>query len=876
MKKYLLLLILIFMSFVFTTQVVQADYGTPSIDSTMPVYYNAKVADINNDGFEDIVYGDADLYLQLGSENGLSEPQLLKSLVDDDSILDIEIGDLDGLYNLDIVFTTDLGVYILLSALSHDGIEYLTKFSVNYGAGNFVQAALADIDNDADTDIVYSLYNSSGSTLGLLTNSAGNFTNSTQSISAVTPKSIDVDLDQPDSVRVVLSTSSKQVVQLYDFNGTNFTQNTVIPDTMFSVIYSGNQVKTFDYNNDGLTDIMSLENGGTDILYKNSDGTYGRLTLSGGAGHTGLEILYGSGSNKLLVEYVNFSALQFRVLTGSIYSGYTPFILNEVIAGVVKVFEYDLDHDGDKEIIVSIDGGTKIFNNNAISSQTITFYNEDSSEYDSQTINSGSSITFPVDPTKTGYTFDGWYSDAELTTAFTATTMPNNTVNLYPKFTADPYQVYYYDSFGEIIQTDTYGFQEDLTEVTMPSVPSLDGYTCNTWDGTLPNTMPMEVIVYRPVCTINQFTVTFDSDGGTAVEAITDDFNSEITAPTAPTKTGFTFSHWTLDNEIFTFERMPSTNLTLVALYTPNTYTLTFDTTGGTAVAPIEAEYNSDIIAPSDPSKLGYTFDGWYSDSEYTNLFTFVTMGLDQVIYAKWNVNSYTITFDSNGGTEVDAITDDYQAIINAPSIPSKVGYQFDGWYTDNTFTQPFSFTSMPSEDLSLIAKWSLLTFTVSYDFNGVITTESVNYGDSLSQIPTPTKEGYSFSHWSDGTDEVTLQDYVQNLETFTFVAVFVDDIAPEITANKEIVVTLGRGINLNDYFTVTDLGSGVASYTLSEPFKAVTTGDYIISVIATDQAGNTTTESFPVTVVANELGLWIVTIIGSIGVLLTAVFRRK
>ena len=122
-------------------------------------------------------------------------------------------------------------------------------------------------------------------------------------------------------------------------------------------------------------------------------------------------------------------------------------------------------------------------------------------------------------------------------------------------------------------------------------------------------------------------------------------------------------------------------------------YTLTFDTNGGSAIAPITQDYGTAITAPADPTKTGYTFAGW------TPAIPSTMPAENLTIKAKWTVNQYTLTFDTNGGSTIAPITQDYGTAITAPADPTKTGYTFAGW-------TPVIPTTMPAENLTVTAQW--------------------------------------------------------------------------------------------------------------------------------------------------------------------------
>ena len=130
---------------------------------------------------------------------------------------------------------------------------------------------------------------------------------------------------------------------------------------------------------------------------------------------------------------------------------------------------------------------------------------------------------------------------------------------------------------------------------------------------------------------------------------------------------------------------------------------LTLNTTG-----------NEALELPDNPIKVGYTFNGWYLDEDFESLFDneyYLDRELteDINIYAKFTVNQYTIIFNTNEGSAIAPITQDYNSTISKPTDPTKNGYIFAGWFTDNgTFNNEYTFTTMPLNGIILYAKWSI------------------------------------------------------------------------------------------------------------------------------------------------------------------------
>ena len=230
------------------------------------------------------------------------------------------------------------------------------------------------------------------------------------------------------------------------------------------------------------------------------------------------------------------------------------------------------------------------------------------------TINSGNvtsytygvGATLPTDVTRTGYTFKGWYYNENLTGSPVTAISNIETGNkeYWAKWEINQYTVTVKPENGEadITITQDYG-----TAIAAPADPTREGYTFTGWDRDIPATMPAENMTVTAKWKVNQYTITFDTNGGSEITPITQDYGTAITAPANPTREGYTFIGW--DKAIPA--TMPAENMTITAKWKVNQYTITFDSNGGSEIAPITQDYGTAITAPADPTREGYTFIGW-------------------------------------------------------------------------------------------------------------------------------------------------------------------------------------------------------------------------------------------------------------------------
>jgi uncharacterized repeat protein (TIGR02543 family) len=210
------------------------------------------------------------------------------------------------------------------------------------------------------------------------------------------------------------------------------------------------------------------------------------------------------------------------------------------------------------------------------------------------------------------------------------------------------------------------------------------------------------------------YTVRFDSNGGAAVAPQIVASGGTATAPTPPTRVGSTFAGWYSDATLLTpynFASAVFADITLYAKWTLNTYIVTFNVNGGSAVAPQIVAYGSTATAPTPPTKTGSTFGGWYSDANFNNSFSFATpIVADLSLFAKWTLNSHTVTFDSNGGSAVAPQIVADGSTATAPVPPTRPGLAFSGWFADPGFQSAFSFATPIVADVTLFAKWTVTT----------------------------------------------------------------------------------------------------------------------------------------------------------------------
>lgn len=244
--------------------------------------------------------------------------------------------------------------------------------------------------------------------------------------------------------------------------------------------------------------------------------------------------------------------------------------------------------------------------------------------------------------------------------------------------------------------------------------------------------------------------ITFDPGNGASPTTVTLTAGEVLTAPQDPVREGYTFLGWFLGGEKYTFGAV-SENMTLEARWEVDTYTVTFDTAGGTAVSPETVAHGGTATAPSDVTREGYYFVGWYLGDEEYDFTTPVTE--DLTLVARWTLCTYNVTFDTAGGTEAAPATVAHGARAQAPTGVTREGYHLAGWYLGDG---KYDFSTPVTGDLTLVARWEINTYRVSFDTAGGTSAApaTVAHGETVASPEGVTREGYDFLGWYVGNAE--------------------------------------------------------------------------------------------------------------------------
>jgi uncharacterized repeat protein (TIGR02543 family) len=268
--------------------------------------------------------------------------------------------------------------------------------------------------------------------------------------------------------------------------------------------------------------------------------------------------------------------------------------------------------------------------------------------------------------------------------------------------------------------------------------------------------------------TIKKYTITFNASGGSAASSIAAAYNSAIGTLPASTRSGYTFGGWYTaasgGTRIATTTKVTA-NITYYAHWIANMYTVTFNANGGN-VFVVEPQtktvtYGAAHGTLPTPIRVGYTFSGWYTSTAYASQITAATVvsfAGSRTLYAKWTIIKYTITFNANGGNAVSSMAVPYNSAIGTLPTTARTGYTFNGWYTAASGGMKIAATVKATANKTYYAQWTAKKYTITLNVNGgnaltaLSQTKTVTYGAAHGTLPAPTRTGYSFSGWYTST----------------------------------------------------------------------------------------------------------------------------
>jgi len=355
----------------------------------------------------------------------------------------------------------------------------------------------------------------------------------------------------------------------------------------------------------------------------------------------------------------------------------------------------------------------------------------------------GTEITPPTDPSREGHNFAGWNPSLPIQ-------MPDQDLTVVAQWTINTYPIVFDTNGGDALagMDVEYG-----TVLTLPT-PSRTGYGFVGWSPEPPGTMPASRLELTAIWSEQTYTLSFDSDGGSAIDSQIKAVGTPLNNLPVPTKEGHSFLRW---QNLPDGDVMPASDLQLVAQWDINSYTLTFDGNGGNTVDSITRPFGQNLSGERpEPVRAGHTFDGWLP------AFPEYMPAANQTLVAQWIPDSVTLHFETDGGSPLPAIRTVSEASIDAPENPSRSGYSFAGW-------DPSLNATAPTADQTYTALWNPRIYALSLDRqDGNETREelSATFDSPVPNVGQPQRPGHIFAgyfsqpngegtQWFDSTGDV-------------------------------------------------------------------------------------------------------------------------
>lgn len=265
--------------------------------------------------------------------------------------------------------------------------------------------------------------------------------------------------------------------------------------------------------------------------------------------------------------------------------------------------------------------------------------------------------------------------------------------------------------------------------------------------------------IVTKVTSLKNCIITLNSNGGKAINAVTVKEGKGVDSLPATVRDGYTFDGWFTaadgGDKVTAIDKVTN-DVMLYAHWTANTYQVTFDAQGGNEIAPMSVRADEVVTDLPTPERTDYAFDGWYTKADGGKKVTELSTVKDVTLYAHWKLSHYTLIFDSQGGTEVQPITENIETPFTSMPITTKTNYVFTGWYTKPE--GGIRVTSVTDgKSMKLYAHWSEATYVLTFNANGGDSVPAIRFaateGVPADKMPVPVRDGYTFNGWFTATE---------------------------------------------------------------------------------------------------------------------------
>ena len=333
------------------------------------------------------------------------------------------------------------------------------------------------------------------------------------------------------------------------------------------------------------------------------------------------------------------------------------------------------------------------------------------------------------------------------------------------------YQVIFVGHHGNLIKSY---WVKPLSQIIPPDGPIIPGYTFSAWDHSTESITGHMIV--KALYTKNTYQINFETNTQEVISPIINiEYENSVVLP-IPVYEGHIFIGWyqgdSINSEPFYNTSLVKSNLTLYARYAKSSYTVEFQNLNNETLSLQSISYLESANEPIAPYIAGYSFIGWDND--------FISISSDLVIKPIYEKLYYSISFITNIDLALPSITNiSYGDSVILPEL-TRIDYDFLGWYDKGVLCDPTHI--MPDEDIILFAQWQRHVYTLSFNSNTGSTVDSSTYykGDTVSTLPTSTKEGFMFIGWY--TDDQVLiapftWDVSHDIEAYAIWTGFVDGI---------------------------------------------------------------------------------------------------
>ena len=409
--------------------------------------------------------------------------------------------------------------------------------------------------------------------------------------------------------------------------------------------------------------------------------------------------------------------------------------------------------------------------------------------------------------TRRGYVFYGWYTNADCTADAKITTIASGStgdITLWAKWTLANYKITYNLNGGEFTSDNPKNYTIESGDITL-NAPTKRGYTFVGWMGTDITGTVISVTIrnnstgdrtYTAVWEIVDYSIIYNLNGGTNASENPEKYNVASVTITLenPTKLGYVFGGWNTSNDYNDDERVKVIpngsigNIELFAKWTPATYSIKFNKNNSKATGTMSNQtlnYDSaDTLTANRFVLTGYTFKGWTTNSDgsgilYVNEQEVLNLSSEDGaivnVYAKWEANTYSVTFDKNGGVNgTNSVSATYDSAMSTATAPTYTGYDFAGYY-DADGVQYYN-AEMQSVrnwnkagNTTLYARWNGKTFNISFDRQGGTggtTSVAATFNANMPSASVPSRTGYIFKGYFDGRNGTGTQYYSASMSS--------------------------------------------------------------------------------------------------------------